>query len=205
MLLRPPQACAMHGVADREGQHAADDRGDEADLHGVDDGAKRQRVVEQALEMHQRILPGVEQAGHRADEQEFAERGHDQRQRRQHHDDQQIDDRETEREVAPAAEVHHRRAKRLAGDGDVAARADDAVLQPDEEARHHHQDDRDGGRGRIKRRRPGGQLEDVGRQHRDVARRAEHRRNAVDAEHDDEGEQGARDDRRRDQREGDGQ
>ena len=45
------------------------------------------------LEMHQRVLAHVEQAGGVADEQELAERRDDQRQRRQHHDDEQIDHR----------------------------------------------------------------------------------------------------------------
>ena len=96
------QLRAVDRVADGEGQHAADERGDEADLHRVDDRAHRQRIVEQPLEMDERVLPRVEQAGEVADEQELAERRDDQRQRRQHHDDQQVDDRQAEREIAPA-------------------------------------------------------------------------------------------------------
>ncbi|KZR98597.1 Uncharacterized protein APZ42_005908, partial [Daphnia magna] len=51
--------------------------------------------------------------------------------------------------------------------------------------------------------RPGGQREDVGRQHADLGRRAQHGRDAVDAQHDDEGQQHAGNDGGRDQREGD--
>jgi hypothetical protein len=127
--------------------------------------------------------------------------GHDQRERRQHDHDHQIDDREREREIAPDAELHHAGAECLAGDRDVAAPAHHLLLQEDQEAGDDHQDDRDRGGGGIERRRPVGELEDVGGQHRDVAGRAEHRRNAVDAEHHDERQQHAGDDRRRDQRE----
>ena len=201
MLLRPGSLRAVDRVADRERQHAADQRGDEPDLHGVADRAQRQRIVEQPLEMDERVLLHVEQALDVADEQELAEGRDDQRQRRQHHHDEEIDDREREREIAPAPELHHAGPERLAGDRDVAAPAHHPLLQPNQEAGDDHQDDRDRGGGRIERRRPVGELEDVGRQHRDVARRAEHRRNAVDAEHHDERQQHAGDDRRRDQRE----
>src|SRR5712672_1821685 len=108
---------AMNGVADRKGQRAADHRGDDADLDRVVDRSERQRVVEDAVEMHQRILTHVDQAGGVADEHEFAERRHDQGQARQDHDDQQIDDGEPEGEPAPRPEIEIARPKRLAGDG----------------------------------------------------------------------------------------
>ena len=102
MLLRPGDVRAVDRVADRKGQNAAEQRRDEPDLHGVPDRAHRQRIVEQPLEVDQRILPHVEQALDAADEQELAEGGDDQRQRRQHHHDDQIDDGEREGEIAPA-------------------------------------------------------------------------------------------------------
>jgi hypothetical protein len=60
------------------------------------------------FEMHQRVLPHVEQAGDVADEHEFAERRDDQRERRQHHDDQQIDDARAKGEPAPRPEIETR-------------------------------------------------------------------------------------------------
>ena len=63
MLRRAGSVGAVDGVADGEGEHAADERGDQADLHGVPDRAQRQRIGEQPLEVHQAVLALVEQAG----------------------------------------------------------------------------------------------------------------------------------------------
>ncbi len=98
-------------------------------------------------------------------------------------------------------EIETARPERLAGDGGVAASAQHLLLQEHQRTGHHHQNDRDGGRGVVERRRPVGELEDIGGQHADIGRRAQHRRNAVDAEHHDERQQHAGDDRRHDQRE----
>ena len=195
----PGRAAAVHGVADRKGEHAAEHRRDQADLHGVPDRPHGERVVEDALEMHERVVPHVEQAGGVGDEQEAAERRDDQRQQRQHHHDQQVDERQGERQPAPGSEIETARPERLAGDGREALARQHPLLQHHQRARHHHQDDRDRGGGAVERRAPVGQLEDVGGEHRDIGGRAEHGRNAVDAEHDDEGQQHAGDDRRRDQ------
>ena len=106
-----------------------------------------------------------------------------------------------EGEPAPAPEIEAARTERLAGDRGVAAAAQHPLLQEHQRAGHDHQDDRNRGRGVVERRRPVGELEDIGGQHRQIGRRAQHRRNAVDAEHHDERQQHARDDRRHDQRE----
>ena len=66
----PGRVAAVDRVADREGEHAAEHRRDQADLHGVPDRPHGQRVVEDAVEMHQRVMPHVEQAGGARDEQE---------------------------------------------------------------------------------------------------------------------------------------
>ncbi len=152
--------------------------------------------------MHQRILPHVEQAGGIADEHEFPERGHDQGEARQDHDHQQINNAEPESEPAPVSEIEVARPIRLAGDGGVAAPAQHFLLQEHQRAGDHHQNDGDGGGGIVERRRPVGELENVSRQHADIGRCAQYRRNAVDAEHHDEREQHAGNDRRHDQREG---
>src|SRR6202012_3781864 len=77
---------AVDGVADRKGQRAADRGGDDTDLQRIVDRVDGQGIVEDAVEMHQRILPHVDQAGGVADEHELAERRHDQREARQDHD-----------------------------------------------------------------------------------------------------------------------
>ena len=136
--------------------------------------------------MHQGILPGIEQAADVADEHELAERRDDQRERRQYDDDQEIDDTEAEGEPAPAPEIQAARAERLAGDGGVAAAAQHLLLQEHEQTCDDHQDDRNRCGCVVKRRRPVGELENVSREHADIGRRAEHRWNAVDAEHHDE-------------------
>jgi hypothetical protein len=191
---------AVNGVADRKRQSAADHGGDDADLDRIVDRVQRQRVVEDAVEMHQRILLHVEQAGDIADEHEFAECRHDQSQTRQHHDHQQIDDPEPEGEPAPGAEIEVARPVGLAGHGGIAAPTQHLLLRKHQQARHHHQQDRDRRGGVVERRRPVGELENVSRQHGKIGRRAQYRRNAVDAEHHDKGQQHAGDDRRHDQR-----
>jgi len=191
---------AVDGVADRECQRAADHRGDDSDLDRVPDRAQRQRIVEDAVEMHQRILLHVEQAGGVADEHEFAERRHDQRQTRQDHDHHEIDHAEAEGEPAPRPEIEVARPVGLAGHRGVAAPAQHLLLQEHQRAGHHHQDNSDRGGGVVERRRPVGELENIGGQHADIGRRAQYRGNAVDAEHDDEGQQHAGHDRRHDQR-----
>ena len=126
------QAGAVDGVADRKGERAADDRRDDADLDRVVDRAHGQRIVEDRVEMHQRIGAHVEQRRDVADEHEFAERRHDQRQHRQHHDHEQIDQPERKGEPAPRPEIEAARPERLAGDRRIAApgRAPSAADRP---------------------------------------------------------------------------
>jgi hypothetical protein len=147
----------------------------------------------------------VEQAGGIRNEQEAAKGGHDQRKRRQHDHGEEVDQRQAEREPAPGSEFDHPRPERLPGNRGEAAAGEDTLLQYHQRAGHHHQDDRDRGGGAVERRRPVGQLENVGSQHGDVGWRAEHRGDAVDAEHDDEGQQHAGNDCRRDQRKRNGE
>jgi len=85
-----------------------------------------------------------------------------------------------------AGEVEPARAERLAGDGSEAAPGEHALLQHHQQAGDDHQQDRHRGGGAVERRRPRRQIEDIGGEHGAVGRRAEHRRNAVDAEHHDE-------------------
>ena len=147
----------------------------------------------------------VEQRVEVLEEQELAERRDDQRQRRQHDDDEEIDEGQAEGEPAPRAEIEAARPERLAGHGGEALARQDPLLRPYQDGGDDHQQDRDGGGGVVERRAPGGELEDVGGEHVDVGRRAQCRRHAVDAQHHHEGQQRARQDGRRDQREGDGE
>ncbi len=199
------RVAAMDGVSDGKGDDAAHDGGHQADLHRVPDGAHGERVIEDGVEMHERVVPQIEQASGIGNEQEAAESGHDQSERGQHHDGEEIEQRQGKGEPTPRSKLDDAWAERLSGDGREAAAGEHALLQQHQCAGHRHEDDRDGGGRAVERRRPVGQLENVGGQHGDVTRRAEHRRNAVDAEHHDEGEQHSGDDRRRDQRERDGE
>ena len=203
MILRPGNLRAVDRVADGEGQYAADHGGDHADLHRVPDRGHRQRIVEDGVEVNPAVRLHVEHGVEVLEEQEPAEGRDHQGDRRQHHDDEQVDESQAEGEPAPRPEIEAARAEGLAGHGGEAATRKHALLRPDEDRRDHHQQDRDRGGGIVERRAPGGELEDVGREHADVGRRAQRGGNAVDAEHHDEGQQRAREDRRRDQREGD--
>ena len=147
----------------------------------------------------------IEQAGGIGNEQEPAKSGHDQSERGQHYDGEEIEQRQGKGEPTPSSKLDDARAKRLTGNGCKAAASEHALLQQHQCPGHSHEDDRDRGGRAVERRRPVGQLENVGGQDRNIARRTEYRRNAVDAQHDDEGEQHAGDDRRRDQGEGDGE
>ena len=195
----------MHGVSDGKGDDAAHDGGHQADLHRVPDGAHGERVIEHSVEMHERVVPHVEQTGGIGNEQEPAESGHDQSERGQHYDGEQIEQRQGKGEPTPSSKLDDARAKRLTGNGCKAAASEHALLQQHQCPGHRHEDDRDRGGRAVERRRPVGQLENVSGQHRDVGGRAEHGRDAVDAEHHDEGQQHAGDDGGRDQREGDGE
>ena len=62
MLLRPGDLRAVDRVADREGEHAAEQRGDHPTSIVFQIERMRQRVVEQPLEMDQRVCLHVEQA-----------------------------------------------------------------------------------------------------------------------------------------------
>src|SRR5215467_4115278 len=124
---------AMDGVADGEGERATENRRNDAHLDGVVDRIERKRIVEDAVEVIERVLAGVENAREITEEQEFAEGGDDQREARQYDDDKQICHSEREREPAPGPEVEAAGTKRFAGNGRKAASRQDTLLHIDQQ------------------------------------------------------------------------
>src|SRR5215467_8600808 len=145
---------AMNGVADGEGERAAEDRRNDAHLDGVVDRIERKRIVEDAVEVIERVLAGVEYTREIAEEQEFAEGGDDQREARQYDNDEQICHSEREREPAPGSELEAAGTKGFTGNGRKAASRQDALLHIDQQSGHRHQYDGNGCGGVVERGRP---------------------------------------------------